>query len=69
MVVNLCDGKLHFAPLRNPQRILDVGTGTGIWAIDSESPVPLREKISHPFLNIYGMRLAAKATFNHADAH
>jgi hypothetical protein len=23
--------------LQNPQKILDVGTGTGIWAIDSES--------------------------------
>jgi hypothetical protein len=37
MVVHLCDGKLHYAPLDSPQRILDVGTGTGIWAIDSES--------------------------------
>lgn len=36
MIVNLCDGRLHFAPLHNPQRILDVGTGTGIWATDSE---------------------------------
>jgi len=27
-------GKLHLAPLKNPQNILDVGTGTGIWAID-----------------------------------
>lgn len=28
------DGKLHIAPLRNPRRALDVGTGTGIWAIE-----------------------------------
>lgn len=28
------DGKLHNAPLKNPQRILDLGTGTGIWAIE-----------------------------------
>jgi ribosomal protein L11 methylase PrmA len=27
------DQKLHLAPLRNPQTILDCGTGTGIWAI------------------------------------
>ncbi|KAF1965155.1 methyltransferase [Bimuria novae-zelandiae CBS 107.79] len=26
--------KLAFAPLNNPQHALDVGTGTGIWAID-----------------------------------
>lgn len=34
MVVNLCGGKLHYAPLKNPQNIIDIGTGTGIWAID-----------------------------------
>lgn len=28
------DDKLHFAPLRNPKRILDVGTGSGIWPIE-----------------------------------
>jgi ubiquinone/menaquinone biosynthesis C-methylase UbiE len=26
--------ELHLAPLENPQRILDLGTGTGIWAMD-----------------------------------
>jgi|TARA_R110002003_G_scaffold463_2_gene20029 hypothetical protein len=29
------DQKLHLAPLQSPQTILDVGTGTGIWAIVS----------------------------------
>lgn len=28
------DGKPHLAPVTNPQYVLDVGTGTGIWAID-----------------------------------
>lgn len=28
------DGKLHLSPLDHPQAILDLGTGTGIWAID-----------------------------------
>lgn len=29
------DGKLFRAPIgSNPQRVLDVGTGTGIWAIE-----------------------------------
>ncbi|KAM5443225.1 hypothetical protein MferCBS31731_001542 [Microsporum ferrugineum] len=34
------DGKLHLAPISNPQEILDVGTGTGIWAIDIADEYP-----------------------------
>ncbi|KAK3366571.1 S-adenosyl-L-methionine-dependent methyltransferase [Podospora didyma] len=30
-------GKLFQAPVENPQRLLDVGTGTGIWAVDFAS--------------------------------
>jgi hypothetical protein len=36
MVKMLCQ-QLHFAPIGpKPQEILDIGTGTGIWAIESE---------------------------------
>lgn len=39
MMVNLLGGKLHFAPIgKNPQNVLDMGTGTGIWAIESLFP-------------------------------
>jgi len=35
MVINLCQ-RLHFAPIgERVQNILDMGTGTGIWAIES----------------------------------
>jgi ubiquinone/menaquinone biosynthesis C-methylase UbiE len=27
------DNKLFLAPVENPQKVLDVGTGTGIWAM------------------------------------
>ena len=33
-MLQLLDGELHLAPLSSPNRVLDVGTGTGIWAID-----------------------------------
>lgn len=37
MVRLLSGQKLHFAPIdENPQNILDIGTGTGIWAIESK---------------------------------
>lgn len=34
------DGKLHLAPIVNPKRILDIGTGTGIWAIEMGDQYP-----------------------------
>jgi methylase of polypeptide subunit release factors len=44
----LLQGKLHLAPLDNPQEVLDLGTGTGIWAIEfgmppNPSPIPAKE--------------------------
>lgn len=30
----LHDNKIYFAPLKDPRRILDIGTGTGIWSIE-----------------------------------
>ncbi len=34
------DGKTFFAPVENPQRIVDFGTGTGIWALDVGDQYP-----------------------------
>jgi methylase of polypeptide subunit release factors len=51
MVLNLCGGRLHYAPLDNPQSVLDIGTGTGIWAIDCESAINIS-------LNTNGIQLA-----------
>lgn len=41
----LLGGKLHLAPLQSPQRILDLGTGTGIWAIDIADQYPSAQVI------------------------
>ncbi|WQF86659.1 Putative S-adenosyl-L-methionine-dependent methyltransferase superfamily [Colletotrichum destructivum] len=45
MVLHVCEGVLHNAPLDNPQKILDIGTGTGIWAIDMGDEYPEAEII------------------------
>ena len=38
------NNKLHYAPIgENPGRILDVGTGTGIWAIEMGDEYPSAE--------------------------
>ncbi|KAK0624298.1 S-adenosyl-L-methionine-dependent methyltransferase [Immersiella caudata] len=40
----LLDGKLYSAPIGdNPKRVLDIGTGTGIWAIDFADEHPATE--------------------------
>ncbi|OTA56260.1 S-adenosyl-L-methionine-dependent methyltransferase [Hypoxylon sp. EC38] len=32
--IEVHDGELHLCPVENPRRVLDVGTGTGIWAVE-----------------------------------
>ncbi|KAM0368717.1 hypothetical protein ACHAPK_006376, partial [Fusarium culmorum] len=44
----ILDEKLHLAPIdKNPQRVLDLGTGTGIWAIDFADEHPSAEVIGN----------------------
>ncbi|KAI5356982.1 Putative S-adenosyl-L-methionine-dependent methyltransferase [Septoria linicola] len=43
----LMDGKLHMAPVgRNPSLVLDIGTGTGLWAIDFADENPESQVIA-----------------------
>jgi len=39
-IMRMFDGKSFFAPVKNPQRIVDMGTGTGIWALDVGDQYP-----------------------------
>lgn len=42
----LWNGGLHKAPItENPHNILDVGTGTGIWAVDIAEKFPSAEVV------------------------
>lgn len=40
MMFLLLGNELHLSPLKEPRRILDVGTGTGIWAIEMAFKYP-----------------------------
>lgn len=38
MMLEATDGRLYYAPIGDyPQKIIDLGTGTGTWAIQSTS--------------------------------
>lgn len=41
----LLKGELHLAPVKNPGRVLDLGTGTGIWALDFADDNPASEVV------------------------
>jgi SAM-dependent methyltransferase len=43
VAVHLLGGNLHRSPIENPQKIIDVGTGTGSWAIDMGDEYPSAE--------------------------
>ncbi|KAJ4293537.1 hypothetical protein N0V90_008820 [Kalmusia sp. IMI 367209] len=41
-----CDGALAFAPIDKPRRVLDIATGTGLWAMEFGNPI-LSQHHSH----------------------
>ncbi|KAL1996409.1 hypothetical protein VTN49DRAFT_174 [Thermomyces lanuginosus] len=45
LCLRLLHRKLYLAPVKNPQRVIDLGTGTGIWAIEFADLHPQAEVI------------------------
>ncbi|KAF6820959.1 methyltransferase domain-containing protein [Colletotrichum sojae] len=68
MVIALCGGALHCAPLVNPQKILDIGTGTGAWAIDMGDEYPGAEVIGNDLSPIQPEYLPPNVRFIIDDA-
>lgn len=60
LLLKVFNGEIHLAPIgTNPQRIIDIGTGTGIWAIDAADKYPSAEVIGTDlrYLPMLGSRL------------
>ena len=51
----LKNGQLYTAPLDKPQNVLDIGTGTGIWALDFAEYVLSKKDILFSLLELIGM--------------
>jgi len=65
----LLDNKLYLAPIGdNPQRVLDVGTGTGIWAIDFADQFPSAEVIGTDLSPIQPQWVPPNCKFELEDA-
>lgn len=45
----IANDEIYKAPVKNPQKVLDIGTGTGIWAIDFAN--------DHPEASVIGLDL------------
>lgn len=60
-------GKLHGAPIENPQKILDIGTGTGIWAIEIADQYPMAHVVGNDLSPIQPRWVPPNLTFEVDD--
>jgi cyclopropane fatty-acyl-phospholipid synthase-like methyltransferase len=68
IMLAMLDGKLHLAPVKEPHRILDIGTGTGIWAIDMADTYPAAEVIGTDLSPIQPVWIPPNCRFEVDDA-
>ncbi|KAK4182707.1 S-adenosyl-L-methionine-dependent methyltransferase [Podospora australis] len=60
--------RLYLAPLENPKKVLDIGTGTGIWAIDFADGFPNAEVIGTDLSPIQPVWVPPNCKFQLDDA-
>jgi SAM-dependent methyltransferase len=63
----LLHGELHLAPLQNPKRVLDVGTGTGAWAVEFADMYPTAAVIGTDLSPIQPRMVPPNLTFEVDD--
>ncbi|KAK5656767.1 hypothetical protein OQA88_4315 [Cercophora sp. LCS_1] len=68
MMLLLNENKLFRSPLKDPQAVLDVGTGTGIWAIDFADQFPGAQVIGTDITPIQPLWLPPNCKFELDDA-
>ncbi|KZF24377.1 S-adenosyl-L-methionine-dependent methyltransferase [Xylona heveae TC161] len=61
-------GRSYFAPLRNPKRMLDIGTGTGVWPLEMAEEFPDCEIIGTDLSPIQPQMVAENVHFFIDDA-
>ncbi|KAF1954055.1 S-adenosyl-L-methionine-dependent methyltransferase [Byssothecium circinans] len=64
----LIDGGLHLAPIESPKRVLDIATGTGIWAMDFAEQNPESKVLGTDLSPIQPDYVPANLSFEIADA-
>jgi len=68
-MVMLKGDRLFAAPMDHPKRVLDIGTGTGIWAIDMADAYPSTEIVGTDISPIQPTWVPPNCTFHIEDAH
>ncbi|KAI1500204.1 S-adenosyl-L-methionine-dependent methyltransferase [Biscogniauxia marginata] len=64
MMLEATDGKLFFAPIQDsPHKIIDLGTGTGIWAIEMADKYPSAEVLGIDLSPIQPIWIPANCKF------
>ena len=61
--------QLFLAPIQNPSRILDIGTGTGLWALDMADFFPDAEIVATDLSPIHPSSLPPNLSFEIDDAN